>query len=134
YMEERRERGEEITPQSTLFATRLARYSKSSHLSAITAREIMSHLVKKAGIARFKTGERFDKAAIYGFRKRFNTTLKTNNDINYNIAEKLMAHKNGLDGVYLKPTREQCFAEFVKAIPELTINLNPSSNLVDPTS
>ncbi|HXT82742.1 MAG TPA: hypothetical protein VN704_00080, partial [Verrucomicrobiae bacterium] len=92
------------------------------HLSATSSREIMANLIKKAGIVRFKTGERFDKAAIYGFRKRFNTTLKTNNGINYNIAEKLMAHKNGLDGVYLKPTREQCFAEFVKAIPELEIS------------
>jgi hypothetical protein len=33
-----------------------------------------------------------------------------------------MAHKNGLDGVYLTPTREQCFAEFKKAIPSLTIS------------
>ena len=33
-----------------------------------------------------------------------------------------MAHKNGLDGVYLTPTREQCFAEFKKAIPQLTVN------------
>ena len=33
-----------------------------------------------------------------------------------------MAHKNGLDGVYLKPTREECFAEFVKAIPQLTVS------------
>jgi len=33
-----------------------------------------------------------------------------------------MAHKRGLDGVYYKPTREQCFAEFEKAIPEITID------------
>ena len=33
-----------------------------------------------------------------------------------------MAHKRGLDGTYLTPTREECFAEFVKAIPELTIS------------
>ena len=33
-----------------------------------------------------------------------------------------MAHKRGLDGVYLQPTREECFAEFVKAIPDLTID------------
>ena len=33
-----------------------------------------------------------------------------------------MAHKNGLDGHYLKPTREECYNEFVKAIPELTID------------
>jgi integrase/recombinase XerD len=48
--------------------------------------------------------------------------LKLNNDVNSNIAEKLMAHKRGLDGTYLQPTREQCFAEFVKAIPDLTID------------
>ena len=56
------------------------------------------------------------------FRKRFNTTLKLNNEVNSNIAEKLMAHKRGLDGTYLQPTMEECFAEFVKAIPELTID------------
>ena len=32
-----------------------------------------------------------------------------------------MAHKKGLDGVYLKPTRDQCFQEFVKAVPDLMI-------------
>jgi len=48
--------------------------------------------------------------------------MKLNNEVNSNIAEKLMAHKKGLDGVYFKPTREECFAEFVKAIPELTVD------------
>ena len=56
------------------------------------------------------------------FRKRFNTILKLNNDVNSNIAEKLMAHKKGLDGTYLQPTMEECYNEFVKAIPELTID------------
>jgi len=73
-------------------------------------------------VERVKVGCRFDKALLYGFRKRFNTILKLDNDINSNIAEKLMAHKNGLDGTYLKPTKEQCFAEFVKAIPALTLD------------
>ncbi len=36
--------------------------------------------------------------------------------------EKLMAHKRGLDGVYLKPTMEQCHTEFVKAITEIVID------------
>jgi hypothetical protein len=79
-------------------------------------------LLKKAGIERIKSGNRYDKAMSYGFRKRFNTILKLNNEINSNIVEKLMAHKNGLDGSYLKPTREQCFNEFVKAIEDLTID------------
>ena len=67
-------------------------------------------------------GNRYDKASVYGFRKRFNTILKLDRNINSNIVEKLMAHKNGLDGAYLKPTRDECFEEFVKAIPKLTIS------------
>ena len=82
----------------------------------------MWDLLIKAGIERIKKGKRYDKAAIYGFRKRFNTILKLNNDVNSNIAEKLMAHKRGLDGTYLQPTKEECFTEFVKAIPFLTIS------------
>jgi len=33
-----------------------------------------------------------------------------------------MAHKRGLDGRYLVPTRDECFAEFKKAIFGLAIN------------
>jgi len=80
--------------------------------------------MKNAQIVRTKSGNRYDKAVVYGFRKRFNGILKMNNSVNSNIAEKLMAHKKGLDGVYLKPTREQCFMEFKKAIPELTLDPN----------
>jgi len=75
-----------------------------------------------AGIERKKTRNRYDKAIVYGFRKRFNGILKMNSEVNSNIAEKLMAHKRGLDGVYFKPSVEACFEEFRKAIPELTIS------------
>jgi len=44
------------------------------------------------------------------------------NEVNSNIAEKLMSHKRGLDGVYLEPTREECFTEFEKAIAVLTVD------------
>ena len=33
-----------------------------------------------------------------------------------------MGHKNGLDGVYLQPTEEECFTEFQKGISDLTID------------
>ena len=82
----------------------------------------MTKLYKKSGIIREKKGNRFDLALTYGFRKRFNTILKLENDVNSNVAEKLMAHKRGLDGTYLQPTREECFKEFLKAIPQLTID------------
>jgi len=76
-----------------------------------------------SGIKRTKVNKhRYDKAIVYMFRKRFNGKLKMNNAVNSNIAEKLMAHKKGLDGVYLEPTRDECFAEFKKAISDLTID------------
>ena len=57
--------------------------------------------------------------ADHGFRKRFNTILKLDNSVNHNVAEKLMGHKNGLDGVYLTPTVNELFAEFRKAMHKI---------------
>lgn len=86
-------------------------------------RHILTRVMKNAGIKRVKTGNRYDKALTYGFRKRFNTILKiSENSINPNIAEKLIAHKRGLDGTYLKPTMEECHREFAKAIVDLAID------------
>ncbi|MFB5627228.1 MAG: integrase, partial [Nitrosarchaeum sp.] len=48
--------------------------------------------------------------------------MKLENSVNANIAEKIMGHKNGLDGVYFMPTRQQCFKEFVKGIAQLTVD------------
>ena len=87
-----------------------------------SVRRTFEKLFKASGIERKKAGTRYDKAIVYGFRKRFNGILKMNNHVNSNIAEKLMAHKNGLDGHYLKPTMVECFREFKKAIPFLTIS------------
>jgi len=123
YFRQRKLNGEVLTDESPVFVN-IAKYksSKYEHFTKDSVRQMTRDLLIKAGIERIKKGKRYDKAAIYGFRKRFNTILKLNNDVNSNIAEKLMAHKRGLDGTYLQPTREECFAEFVKAIPELTIN------------
>jgi len=84
---------------------------------------IIYRLAKIADTNRKKVSKtRCDIQADHGFRKRFNTILKLKNNVNSNIAEKLLNHKNGLDAVYLKPTKEQCFAEFLKAVPDLTIS------------
>lgn len=123
YRDERIKNGENITPESPLFVIRKKnRFKDETYLSIPALNSIFFNLERKAPLERIKTGNRYDKAMMYGFRKRFNTILKINNEVNSNIAEKLMAHKNGLDGVYLKPTREECFAEFIKAIPELTVS------------
>jgi len=124
YRDERIRKGENITPDSPLFAIehKTGRFKEKNYLSLPALNSIFQNLERRAHIEKIKTGNRYDKALLYGFRKRFNTILKINSEVNSNIAEKLMAHKNGLDGVYLTPTREECFTEFVKAIPKLTIS------------
>jgi len=124
YLSSRRLNKEELNPKSPVFANydKPNPTKKYNYMSTKSLRHLLENLIKASGIERTKKGNRFDKAPVYGFRKRFNTTLKLKNDVNSNIAEKLMAHKNGLDGVYFTPTREECFAEFEKAIPELTID------------
>jgi len=123
YRDERIGKGEVITPESPLFAIeKKNRFKDASYLSIPALNSIFDNLERKAHVEKIKTGNRYDKALMYGFRKRFNTILKINSNVNSNIAEKLLAHKNGLDGVYLTPTREECFTEFVKAIPQLTVS------------
>jgi integrase/recombinase XerD len=123
YFDERRLAGEIINSDSPMFSTFVkVKKQKVRPISHNHINSIMFRILQKAGLERIKVGNRFDKALYYGMRKRFNGILKMNNSINSNIAEKLMAHKKGLDGVYLRPTREQCFTEFRKAIAELTID------------
>ena len=131
YRDERIRKGEDITPNSPLFSIehKKSRFKNENYLSLPALNSIFDNLEKRANIEKIKTGHRYDKALLYGFRKRFNTILKIDSDVNSNIAEKLMAHKNGLDGTYLKPTREECFAEFVKAIPQLTVSKSEKMKL-----
>ena len=118
----RKFKDEELTDESAIFGN-VYNSSKHHYLTSDNARFIVNELIKKSGLKRKKVSKtRYDKAIMYMFRKRFNTILKLDNEINSNITEKLMAHKKGLDGTYLQPTIEECFTEFVKAIPELTIN------------
>ncbi len=123
YLTSRKLNGEKLTPESYIFHTYNTKTKLNDYISGDGVRVILKNLVKKAGIHRNKVNStNYDKAITYGLRKRFNGILKMNNEINSNLVEKLMAHKKGLDGRYLQPTREQLFKEFKKAIPELTID------------
>ncbi len=123
YFTSRKLNGEKLTPNSYIFHTYNTKTKLNEYLSGDGVRVILKNLVKKAGIHRNKVNStNYDKAITYGLRKRFNGILKMNNEINSNLVEKMMAHKRGLDGRYLQPTREQLFKEFKKAIPELTLD------------
>lgn len=123
YVKRRAQDGESVGAQTPLFRNlyckTTARHVKQLRWSG--ARSLVYRLVHRANLHRTKHGTRYDVQIDHGFRKYFNTTLKLNSSVNSNVAEKLMGHKNGLDGTYLRPDREQCFGEFQKAVSDLEL-------------
>ncbi len=72
-------------------------------------------LIKRSGV---RTGEVKES---HGFRKFFTTQL-INLKINPEIREMLLGHKIGLASCYYRPTEEEMFQEYEKAVNKLTIN------------
>jgi integrase len=62
----------------------------------------------------------------HGFRKLFTTQL-INSKVNSEIREMLLGHKIGLASAYYRPTVEEMYEEYSKAIDNLTID--PSNRL-----
>lgn len=123
YISSRITRGETITDDSPLFRNHFTAQTvcRVRQLRWSGARSVISRTVARSGVFRLKSNLRYEVQTDHGFRKFFNTTLKLDNRINYNIAEKLMGHKNGLDGTYLTPTIEQCYHEFKKVMQKLEV-------------
>ena len=124
YLERRRRDSEHLDEESPVFRENYTiGIAKAQSLSYSGVRSIVYRLVKRGKIERKKVGDRtYDVQIDHGFRKRFNTILKLKNEINSNIAEKILGHRNGLDGVYFVPSLDERFNEFKKAIPDLTID------------
>jgi len=125
YHNERERYREMINGDSPIFRNNfsvLRPNEKICQLSKQAVFDIFLRCVNQTSIKRNTNGMRNDTQLMHGFRKRFNTIMKLENTVNANIAEKILGHKKGLDGVYLAPTRQECFAEFCKAIPQLTID------------
>lgn len=124
YLNSRKLNGETLNNDSPIFSNfkNASWRKKNTHLSEKSLRQLISRVVRVAGIENNKDGNRFDKAPIYGFRKRFATILKQNKDVNQVVTEILLGHKPGLDKNYYRPTLDECFSEFVKTVPELTID------------
>ena len=118
YHDHRRKNGEIFCESTPVF---VASDNTSRQLGWSGARSVIYRTISKSSITRHKQGSRYNVQADHGFRKRFNTILKLDNSMNYNVAEKLMGHKNGLDGVYLTPTIDELFAEFKKVIHKIEI-------------
>ncbi len=127
YLEERRKDGEHLNPESPIFRSDYNKVGigKAIPLSKPASTGIIYRLISKAQTNRQKqTSNRYTIQGAHGFRKRFNTILKSNNDVNSNLAERIMGHSQTirLDNSYLDPSIERMFEEYVKVIPELSID------------
>ena len=128
YFQKREFDGEKLTDESPIFRNAYREtqgWKKIKHIILGTAYSSFAQLLEKTGLRKIQKGvnrTRHSKRIFYGFRKRYNTILKDNMNVNPNTAEKLMGHKNGLDGVYYNPTIQKRFVEFSKAIPDLIIS------------
>jgi len=125
YHDERERCCEMINGDSPIFRNNFSVLRPNDDIRQLTKQAVFNiflRIVNQTSIKRNTNGMRNDTQLMHGFRKRFNTIMKLENTVNANIAEKIMGHKKGLDGVYLAPTRQECFAEFCKAIPQLTID------------
>ena len=124
YFIERKRVGEFFGDNTPIFLKDKQRtYLDSKQLSDTHVTSIFFRIIKGIPeITRIKKGRRHDIQINHGFRKRMNTILKLETNVNSNVAEKILGHKNGLDGAYLAPTRQECFKEFCKGITQLTIS------------
>ena len=117
----RRDGGENITPDSYVFATRKDHKKINRHSLYM----IMKYVVENANVRGIMLsgdlkGGRYKTQLMHGFRKRFNTVMKLNSNVNDNAIEKMLGHKNGLDGTYLQITDEVLLEHFMKGIIDLT--------------
>ena len=122
YLESRRNSGEVLGPDSWLIPSK---HDVRIVNDTVSIRTQMSRYAHKGSVEIKKRG-RYEKQANHAFRKRWDTILKSNQNINISIAEKMMGHSTTipLDNVYFKPAIEQMFDEYQKAIPELMIDDN----------
>ncbi len=130
YLDYRRRALEVITPNSPLFRNdfdinSIATVRKNSKpVSDQTLRNILHARLIKTGIiekSEFKIRKRHDVPMSHGFRK-FWMNQAVNAKMNPETREMLLNHKIGIAGAYYRPTEQEMFAEFEKAIDALTID------------
>lgn len=98
----------------------LYRLVKKAKVSTVTIQELTWY--DREYKNRTNPRHRLDIPTVHGLRKRWNTIMKSNNDINDNLIEMMLGHTViKLDENYLKPTVEKLFEEYSKGIEDLTI-------------
>jgi integrase len=98
--------------------------NRSKGIALNTLRVLIRNILLKSGLITVKHTDihtRNEVARSHGFRKFFTTQL-VNSKVNPEIREMLLGHKIGLASCYYKPTQEEMYNEYLKAVNLLTIN------------
>ena len=126
YFKEREFYGEKLTPETPVFRSSYHKKQGEINVKPMSyeaLKQSMYDIIQRAKIRKklADSGMRHQKSMFNGFRKWFETTLNNINEINPNVTEKLMGHRNDLRATYYNPDIKVRFDNFKKAIPELTI-------------
>ena len=119
YLEQRKNKGEKLNPDSFVFVTDSNEQFKYSWTSALMCR------MSRKLITRNKvTNTTYDKKGAHALRKRFNTIVKMRDDCNISLGERLLGHSQTikLDNAYFDPSNEQLFSEYLKVLPYLMVD------------
>lgn len=125
YFDERKEDGEKLNSDSPIFRSKYSLgFEKAKPLRLNSVQSLIFRILQNSDVKRIRINKNYDIQMAHGFRKRFNTILKLKNEVNSNIAEKILGHSvtHKLDNTYFVPSIDELFNEFKKAIPELTIS------------
>ena len=135
YFENRRSNGEQINDNSPVFRSRYIKGKGNDNVSMISYGALkvsMYKMVDDSGIrTRFSSSNKRHGVALFGgFRKFFTTTLNNIREINPNITEKLLGHRNDLRGTYYNPDNDERYKNFSLAIANLTISDKSRDKLI----
>ena len=126
YLTRRHKDGEFLKPESPLFRTKYAiAIAKARPLKKVSFQGIIDRILRRAGLRFGRDGTRRDIQLDHGFRKRWNTIMKSTNGMKLIHAEKMFSHSTPsipLDETYTDFSIEALLDEYQKAIPYLTIS------------
>jgi len=125
YFQQRQDDGEKFTKDSPVFRSKyFLGIEKTKPLRLKSVQSLIFRILGNSEVKRIRINKNYNIQMAHGFRKRFNTILKLESDVNSNLAEKMLGHSitHRLDNTYFVPKVEDLFKEFKKAIPELTIS------------
>ena len=126
YLTRRQKDGEFLKPESPLFRAKYAiGIAKARYLKKVSFQGMIDRALRRAGLRFGRDGIRRDIQLDHGFRKRWNTIIKSTDGMKIIHAEKMFSHSTPsipLDETYTDFSKKSLFEEYKKAILELTID------------